>query len=71
MYLVHLPIVALLMMWMKDWSVGPWVKFLLIVAVTSVVTLVSYQWGVRHTWIGRGLNGPRSKPGVPQGADVS
>lgn len=69
-YLVHLPIVALLMMVMKDWGVGPWVKFSVIVVVTSVVTLASYQWGVRYTLIGRWLNGPRVKPGVPQGGDV-
>lgn len=61
-YLVHLPIVALLMIVMRDWPIGPWGKFLLIVAVTSVLTLVSYQWGVRYTFIGNWLNGPRSKP---------
>jgi peptidoglycan/LPS O-acetylase OafA/YrhL len=63
-YLVHLPLVALLMILLKDWSVGPWVKFVLIVAVTSLVTLVSYQWCVRYTLIGRWLNGPRAKPGA-------
>ena len=52
------------MILLKDWSVGPWVKFVLIVAVTSVVTLVSYQWCVRYTLIGRWLNGPRAKPGA-------
>lgn len=61
-YLMHLPIVALLMIVMKDWAVGPWIKFLMIVAITSVVTLVSYQWGVRYTLIGRWLNGPRARP---------
>lgn len=60
-YLVHLPIVALLMIVMRDWPIGPWGKFLLIVAVTSMLTLVSYQWGVRYTFIGNWLNGPRSK----------
>ena len=58
-YLVHLPIVALLMILLKDWPVGPWVKFCVIVAITSLATLVSYQWGVRYTLIGRWLNGPR------------
>ena len=58
-YLVHLPIVALLMILLKGWAVGPWVKFLAIVAVTSIVTLVSYQYVVRYTFIGRWLNGPR------------
>lgn len=65
-YLVHLPIVAVLMILMKDWPVGPWVKFLLIVIVTSLVTLLSYQWGVRYTVVGRWLNGPRVRPGVAE-----
>jgi len=60
-YLVHLPIVALLLIVMRDWPIGPWPRFVLIVVVTSVLTLVSYQWGVRHTPIGRLLNGPRGK----------
>ena len=58
-YLVHLPIVALLMILLKGWAVGPWVKFLVIVTITSIVTLVSYQHVVRYTFIGRWLNGPR------------
>ena len=62
-YLIHLPIVALLMMLMRGWAVGPWLKFGLIVSVTSVLTLVSYQWGVRYTVVGRWLNGPRVRPG--------
>jgi peptidoglycan/LPS O-acetylase OafA/YrhL len=69
-YLVHLPIVAALMVLFKDVPVGPWVKFLTIVAITSVVTLVSYQWGVRYTVIGRWLNGPRAKPDATQASDA-
>jgi len=65
-YLVHLPIVALLMILLKDWTIGPWMKFALIVVVTSAVTLASYQWCVRYTVVGRWLNGPRVRPGVPQ-----
>lgn len=60
-YLVHLPIVALLMMLLKDAPIGPWIRFAIIVSVTSAVTLASYQWGVRYTAIGRWLNGPRSR----------
>ncbi|MEM9110087.1 MAG: acyltransferase family protein [Planctomycetota bacterium] len=63
-YLVHLPIVALMMIVMKDWPVGPWVKFLIIVTAASVLTLVSYQQLVRYTVIGRWLNGPRTRPGT-------
>ena len=59
-YLAHLPIIALLMLAIKDWPIGPWSKFLFIVTVTYVVTLVSYRWGVRYTFIGNWLNGPRT-----------
>ncbi|MEM9345597.1 MAG: acyltransferase family protein [Planctomycetota bacterium] len=61
-YLVHLPVVALMMIVMKDWPIGPWLKFLIIVGVASVLTLVSYQQLVRYTAIGRWLNGPRTRP---------
>ncbi len=60
-YLVHLPIVALLLIVMRNWPIGPWPRFGLIVAITSALTLASYQWCVRHTFIGRWLNGPRSR----------
>lgn len=62
-YLVHLPIVAAMMVAMRSWPIGPWAKFAIIVAVTSALTLASYQWCVRYTIIGRWLNGPRSKHG--------
>lgn len=61
-YLVHLPLVGLLMVTAADWPVSPWIKFFLIVSVTSVLTLYSYQWFVRYTFIGRMLNGPRNRP---------
>ncbi len=62
-YLVHLPIVALLLIVMRDWPIGPWPRFLLTCAITSALTLTSYQWLVRYTVIGRWLNGLRSRPG--------
>ena len=71
-YLVHLPIVALLMIVIRGWAIGPWPKFLFIVAVTSIATLASYQWLVRYTLIGRWLNGPRVRAGresYREGAD--
>jgi hypothetical protein len=36
-------------------------KFAVVAAATSTVLLATYQWGVRHTWIGTMLNGTRSK----------
>lgn len=62
-YLVHLPLVGLGLMWMRGWAVSPWVKFGLIVIGAGVATLVSYRYLVRFTWVGRALNGPRKRGG--------
>ena len=57
-YLIHLPIIITLQVLVSDWSsVGA--KFLFINVVTFAITLLSYQWLVRYTWIGRLLNGQR------------
>ena len=61
-YLIHFPIVGLLLIALRAWPIGAWWRFMIIVVVTSAVTLLSYQWGVRYTFIGRILNGPRVKP---------
>ncbi|MGB0766439.1 MAG: acyltransferase family protein, partial [Phycisphaeraceae bacterium] len=60
-YLVHLPVVGLMMIAIRDWPIGPWSKFALVVVAASVTTLASYQYVVRYGWIGRWLNGPRSR----------
>ncbi|XAM01145.1 acyltransferase family protein [Phycisphaeraceae bacterium D3-23] len=67
-YLVHLPLVGLGVMLLRDWPVSPWVKFSLIVAAAGVATLVSYRYLVRFTWLGRALNGPRGGGARPSGA---
>ena len=36
-------------------------KFALLLAVTTAILLVSYRFLVRYTWIGRLLNGPRTR----------
>src|SRR5262249_11655099 len=45
------------------WPAG--VKFLLVVGLTTVLGLASYQTLVRHTFLGTWLHGPRPRP-VPQ-----
>jgi peptidoglycan/LPS O-acetylase OafA/YrhL len=59
MYLVHLPIVWLLQAWSLRWPL-PWVvKFCFVLAVTAVLSLGSYRWLVRDTFVGVFLNGRR------------
>jgi peptidoglycan/LPS O-acetylase OafA/YrhL len=63
MYLVHLPVVIVFQVLLRGlpWPAG-W-KFLAALTATVAVALVTYQWCVRYTLIGRVLNGPRSPRG--------
>lgn len=59
-YLAHLPIVIFLQTMSARWAAPAVFKFLLIMAVTMAVLMVTYRFGVRYTWMGRMLNGPRT-----------
>jgi glucan biosynthesis protein C len=45
----------------SEWELPAFLKFTSIVVLTSALLLVTYQYGVRYTAIGRLLNGPRLK----------
>ncbi len=60
MYLVHVPLVILGQWLVVDWPVSHHLKFLLVCAGVTGLVLLSYQYAVRYTFIGRTLNGPRS-----------
>ncbi|MFG6464180.1 ATP-binding cassette domain-containing protein [Roseateles sp. DXS20W] len=67
-YLVHLPLVAALQVWVGDWPLHWGLKYPFIVATTLAPLLLSYQWLVRPTPIGRLLNGrayPRRGTAAP------
>jgi peptidoglycan/LPS O-acetylase OafA/YrhL len=72
LYLAHLPLCLVGQAVISQW-VGPtWIKLPLFSLVLIAVLLLSYQFLVRYTWIGRLLNGPRSRPGqTPQPIPVS
>lgn len=61
MYLVHLPIVILAQVMVRDMQVPAFLKFASITIAVSVILLVTYEYGVRYTPIGRLLNGPRTR----------
>ncbi len=65
LYVAHLPLVILLQHTVRDWPLPALVKFLFICLVTTGVLLLSYQYMVRYTWIGRLLNGPRERTTQP------
>ena len=58
-YLVHLPVVALLAGLLAPWPVSPFVKAALVCGVTTLVTVWTYDRFVRATPIGAVLNGRR------------
>jgi peptidoglycan/LPS O-acetylase OafA/YrhL len=57
-YLIHLPIIITLQVMVSDWS-SVVAKILFINVVTFAITMLSYEYLVRYTWIGRWLNGQR------------
>ena len=61
MYLIHLPIVALTTFVLFNWSFFPEVKFVLSIAFTTGVCLITYRYFVRSSFIGVFLNGKRNK----------
>ncbi len=62
MYLVHVPLVMMTQLLMREWPLAAGVKFLLILALVTPLLLASYRWCVRSTVIGSLLNGPRRVP---------
>ena len=61
-YLVHLPILILVQAWVQKWDMPALVKFAIVCSVTSALLLISYHTLVRYRWLGRLLNGPRTRP---------
>ena len=59
MYLIHLPIVALITFFMFNLHIPIEIKFLIAIVMTSIICLVTYKYLVRSTLIGTLLNGRR------------
>ncbi|WP_160149358.1 acyltransferase family protein [Roseiconus lacunae] len=62
LYVAHLPLVLLAQWFVKEISIPSLFKFTGITIVVSVFLLMTYEYGVRYTIIGRMLNGPRQRP---------
>ena len=48
--------------WVRPWANPAELKFIGLVVVITAILLCSYQAFVRHTWVGRILNGRRTCP---------
>lgn len=57
LYLAHLPLVIALQAWVCDWRWDALTKWLGLLLVSTSLLLLSYQVGIRHTWLGWLLNG--------------
>ena len=69
LYLTHLPLVIFAQWLIREWPLPAVVKFGLLVVVVFLLLLVSYQFAVRHTVIGRMLNGDRRRVGAGRGRE--
>jgi len=57
MYLVHLPVVIALQVIVAEWSLSWMIKWPLVSALTVACCILTYDLGVRSTWVGQVLNG--------------
>lgn len=62
MYLIHLALVAGMQVFFIEIGLFGPLKFLTILAITMLITLVTYQLFIRYTFIGKWLHGKREKP---------
>ena len=58
-YLVHLPLTLIIPGLIGSWPVPLFIKFLLVVLITTATCFASYHFMVRATFIGKFLNGRR------------
>jgi glucan biosynthesis protein C len=69
-YIIHLPLVVALQIWMSQWPVPAELKFLLILAISLPIMLASYHFMVRSSFIGWMLSGRiRRKVKTPRAAE--
>jgi glucan biosynthesis protein C len=65
-YLVHLPVVMFLQALLINFDINPFFKFLVVLSGTLVMVLITYNFIVRNSFIGKFLNGRKYAPGLPK-----
>ena len=58
-YILHLPLVMLAQVWVQDWAGPWWLKLGGVSLVVFAVCLITYELLIRHSFMGRWLNGRR------------
>lgn len=59
-YLIHLPIAAIIPAFIWKLPIPALIKFLIVLLTTTMICFISYHYLVRHTFIGKFLNGKRA-----------
>jgi len=63
-YLVHLPMVIFFQALLINSDINPLFKFLVVLPLTLILGLITYNFMVRNTFIGKFLNGRKYAPGL-------
>ncbi|MFJ6024912.1 acyltransferase family protein [Brevundimonas sp. NPDC092305] len=70
-YILHLPLVMLAQVWVRNWALAWWIKLPVVSLGVFAVCLLTYELLVRHSFMGKWLNGrrvpwrkPRPEPAV-------
>lgn len=61
LYLAHLPLILLAQVLVRPWPLPAFVKFGIVLAGVTFPLMVIYRYAVRYRWLGRLLNGPRTR----------
>jgi peptidoglycan/LPS O-acetylase OafA/YrhL len=67
-YLVHVPVLMALQVAIYPLAAPALVKFLLVLTVASIILFTSYHLLVRHSWLGRWINGRKYPWNAPKPA---
>ena len=68
---MHLPVVVALQYGLARVGLPALAKIPIVLALSTIVLLISYDWLVRPTWVGVFLNGQRYGRGLPAVERVS
>ena len=70
-YMIHLPLVVALQIWVSDWPLSWMVKVPIVQLIVFPVAFLSYHYLVRSTFLGQQLNGRRYPLKAARGSDTA
>ncbi len=64
LYLIHLPLIMAMQVWVSQWTLNPLLKYGFILGLSIPLMLLSYHVLVRYSFIGAILNGKKKTRGI-------